>query len=68
MEAFDYDYWMPGVIGLVDGPLIPIKAPSGEVEATYVCHKGYQAINIQAIGDHNMMVRHLIAKWPCFHL
>lgn len=33
-------------------------------EATYVCCKGFHAINIRAIGYHNMMIRHLIAKWP----
>lgn len=33
-------------------------------EGTYVCCKEFHAINIQAIGYHNMMIRHLIAKWP----
>lgn len=62
-EAFYRDSRMPGVIGLVDGSLFPIKAPT-EDEVAYVCRKGYHAINIQAIGDHNMIIRHLIAKWP----
>ena len=62
-EAFYEHARMPGVIGLVDGSLFPIKAPK-EDEATYVCRKGYHAINIQAIGDHNMLIRHLVAKWP----
>ncbi|KAL2085779.1 hypothetical protein ACEWY4_019099 [Coilia grayii] len=55
---------MPGVIGLVDGSLFPIKAPSGPTEPAYVCRKGYHAINVQAIGDQNMVIRHLVAKWP----
>ncbi|KAL2102384.1 hypothetical protein ACEWY4_001552 [Coilia grayii] len=62
-EAFYRHSNMPGVIGLVDGSLFPIKAPSVD-EVAYVCRKGYHAVNIQAIGDHNMIIRHLIAKWP----
>ena len=63
-EAFLSQSGMPGVIGLIDGSLFPIKAPSGPTEPAYVCRKGYHAINVQAIGDQNMVTRHLLAKWP----
>ncbi|KAH3704413.1 hypothetical protein DPMN_079469 [Dreissena polymorpha] len=43
----------PNVIGAVDGTLIPIIAPS-EAEEVYVCRKGYHAINVQAVVDHEM--------------
>lgn len=63
-EEFFRQSGMPGVIGLVDGSLFPIKAPRGPTETAYVCHKKYHALNIQAIGDHNMVIRHLVSKWP----
>lgn len=63
-EEFLRQSGMPGVIGLVDGSLFPIKAPSGPTEPAYVCCQGYRAINVQAIGDQNMVIRHLVAKWP----
>ena len=44
---------IPNVIGAVDGTLIPIIAPS-EAEEVYVCRKGYHAINVQAVVDHEM--------------
>ncbi|XP_041961997.1 putative nuclease HARBI1 isoform X2 [Alosa sapidissima] len=63
-EEFLQQSGMPGVIGLIDGSLFPIKAPNGPSEPAYVCRKGYHAINVQAIGDQNMVIRHLLAKWP----
>lgn len=63
-RQFFRDSGMPGVIGLVDGSLFPLKAPSGPTEPAFVCRKGYHAINVQAVGDHNMIIRHLVAKWP----
>lgn len=62
-EAFYRQSNMPGVLGLVDGSLFPIKAPAVD-EGAYVCRKPYHAINVQAVGDHNMMIRHLVARWP----
>ena len=44
---------IPNVIGAVDGTLIPIIATS-EAEEVYVCRKGYHAINVQAVVDHEM--------------
>lgn len=63
-EEFFRQSGMPGVIGLVDGSLFPIKAPSGPDEPAFVSRKGFHAINVQAIGDQNMVIRHLVAKWP----
>lgn len=34
------------------------RVHSGEDESTYVYCKGYFAMNTQAIGDRNMMIRH----------
>ncbi len=46
------------------GSLFPMKAPSGEDEAPYVIRKGFHALNVQTIGDHNMIMSHLVARWP----
>lgn len=62
-EAFYRHSSMPGVFGLVDGSLFPIKAPIVD-ERAYVCRKGFHAINVQAVGDHRMVIRHLVARWP----
>ena len=40
---------LPNVVGAIDGTLIPIIAPTGLDEPTYVCRKGYHAINVQAV-------------------
>ena len=45
---------IPRVVGLVDGTLIAIKAPSGDDEPAYVCRKGYHAINVQGVVDPNL--------------
>ena len=39
---------IPNVIGAIDGTLIPIVAPAVD-EVSYVCRKGFHALNIQAI-------------------
>ena len=42
----------PGVIGAIDGTLIPILAPK-EDEHAYICRKGYHALNVQGVVDAN---------------
>jgi hypothetical protein len=44
---------IPGVLGAVDGTLIPILAPS-EDEYAYVCRKGFHALNVQAVVSYDM--------------
>ena len=53
----------PRVLGAVDGSLVPIKGPSID-EHVYVCHKGYHALNVQAISDSNLKFVHFVARWP----
>ncbi|KAM4565920.1 putative nuclease HARBI1 [Odontesthes bonariensis] len=60
-EAFYRQSNMPGVLGLIDGSLFPIKAPVVD-EGAYVCRKGFHAINVQAVGDHRVIIRHLVAS------
>jgi hypothetical protein len=54
---------IPNVIGAVDGTLIPIQAPS-ENPQTYVCRKGYHAVNIQAVVDSSLkFVYFVVPHW-----
>ena len=46
-EGFHSIAQFPNVIGAIDGTLIPIQGLSGG-------GKGYHAINVQAVADHNL--------------
>lgn len=54
---------IPGVLGAIDGTLIPIIAPTHQEEA-YRCRKGFHALNVQAVTDCNLKFIDLVAKWP----
>ncbi|XP_052691914.1 putative nuclease HARBI1, partial [Crassostrea angulata] len=53
----------PNVLGAVDGTLIKIQAPS-ENEPSYVCRKGFHALNVQAVSDASLRFIDLVCKWP----
>ena len=53
----------PHILGVIDGSLIPIKPPS-EAENTFVCRKGYHALNIQGIVDSSLKFINIVSKWP----
>lgn len=55
---------LPNCVGAVDGTLIPIIAPAGLEEPAFVCRKGYHALNVQAVVDHNMRFTDVVARWP----
>ncbi|WAR20097.1 HARB1-like protein [Mya arenaria] len=44
---------IPNIIGAVDGTLVPILAPKDNGVA-FICRKGYHAINVMAVCDHEM--------------
>ncbi|XP_062613105.1 uncharacterized protein LOC134274877 [Saccostrea cucullata] len=48
---------MPNVLGAVDGTLIKILAPPRN-EPSYVCRKGYHALNVQAVADTSLRCLH----------
>ncbi|XP_053344401.1 putative nuclease HARBI1 [Clarias gariepinus] len=54
---------IPRVIGIVDGTLIPVASPVAN-ESLYICRKGYPAINVQIICNHQGMFTDIVAKWP----
>ncbi|XP_062590955.1 putative nuclease HARBI1 [Saccostrea cucullata] len=53
----------PNVLGAIDGTLIKIQAPS-ENEPSYVCRKGFHALNVQAVADASLRFTDLVCKWP----
>uniref|UniRef100_A0A3B1JC13 Putative nuclease HARBI1 n=1 Tax=Astyanax mexicanus TaxID=7994 RepID=A0A3B1JC13_ASTMX len=54
---------IPGIVGVVDGTLIPIHTPS-LLSPIYTCRKGYSALNIQVICNHQGLFTDIVAKWP----
>ncbi|XP_053379191.1 putative nuclease HARBI1 isoform X1 [Mercenaria mercenaria] len=53
----------PNVIGCIDGVLIGIQTPYQD-EASYVCRKGFHALNVQAIADAEMKFINVVIRWP----
>lgn len=53
----------PGVVGLIDGTHISIRAPMEEPEA-YINRKKFHSINVQVICDENMVFTNVLAGWP----
>ncbi|WAR06381.1 hypothetical protein MAR_021750 [Mya arenaria] len=47
----------------VDGTLVPILAPKDNGVA-FICRKGYHAINVMAVCDHEMRFTDIVARWP----
>ncbi|XP_051975359.1 putative nuclease HARBI1 [Xyrauchen texanus] len=61
-QFYDIDN-IPRVIGIIDGTLIPVLSPKVN-EHLYICRKGYPAINVQVVCDHQGMFTDIVAKWP----
>ena len=53
----------PGVVGLIDGTHISIRAPVEEPDA-YINRKKFHSINVQVICDENMVFTDVVAGWP----
>ena len=49
---------LPGVIGAIDGLLVPIKRPGTVNERCFYCRKGFYAMNVQAIADVHGCILH----------
>lgn len=43
----------PNVVGAIDGIFVPIQGMAGDEEPTFICRKGFHAINIQAVAVAN---------------
>ncbi|WAR30052.1 LOW QUALITY PROTEIN: HARB1-like protein [Mya arenaria] len=51
------------VLFSVDGTLVPILAPTAN-EESFVCRKGFHAINCQAVASSDLRFIDIVAKWP----
>lgn len=51
------------MIGIIDSTLIPVLSPMVN-EPLYICRKGYPAINVQVVCDHQGILPDIVAKWP----
>ena len=51
--------FLPGVVGAVDGILIPIKAPGTNLDRLWYCRKQFYAQNVQAVADSQHRFTHL---------
>ncbi|XP_052818496.1 putative nuclease HARBI1 [Mya arenaria] len=54
---------IPRVLGAIDCTLIPISTPTTH-EASYVCRKGYHALNVQAVVDTKLRFIDAVLRWP----
>lgn len=44
----------PNVVGAINGTLVPIQGMAGDELPTFICQKGFHAINIQAVAVANL--------------
>ncbi|XP_047113433.1 putative nuclease HARBI1 [Schistocerca piceifrons] len=54
----------PGVLGTLDCTHIRIQSPGGHNAELFRNRKSYFSFNCQAISDHNLLVRDIVARWP----
>ncbi|KAB0798890.1 hypothetical protein PPYR_06770 [Photinus pyralis] len=54
----------PKVIGAIDCTHIKIQSPGGNNAELYRNRKGFFSINVQAICDATLKIRHIISRWP----
>jgi len=62
-EAFFDIAQFPGILGVIDGSHVPIKAPKND-EPLYVNRKGYHSINVQLVSGPNNQILDTVVKWP----
>ncbi|XP_015758774.1 PREDICTED: putative nuclease HARBI1 [Acropora digitifera] len=63
MESFRVEGGFPGVVGVIDGSLVKIRAPVENPES-YICRKKYHALQLQVVCDDNMMLLDAFTGWP----
>ncbi|RZC32673.1 DDE Tnp 4 and/or Plant tran domain containing protein, partial [Asbolus verrucosus] len=54
----------PRVVGTLDCTHVKIQSPGGPNAELYRNRKGYFLLNVQAICDSKLKIRHIIARWP----
>ncbi|XP_071052055.1 putative nuclease HARBI1 [Onthophagus taurus] len=54
----------PSIVGCIDGTHIKIQSPGGEEGEIFRNRKGYFSINVQVVGDSDLKVQDIVARWP----
>ncbi|KAJ8965807.1 hypothetical protein NQ317_000435 [Molorchus minor] len=54
----------PRVIGAIDCTHIKIISPGGANAENFRNRKGYFSLNVQVVGDANLYIRDIVARWP----
>ncbi|KAK4882543.1 hypothetical protein RN001_005862 [Aquatica leii] len=54
----------PKVIGAIDCTHVKIQSPGGDEGEIFRNRKMYFSVNVQAIGDANLNILNLVARWP----
>lgn len=55
---------MPGVIGTIDCTHIPIKKPTEDDPERFRNRNNVFSINVQVVGDADLIIRDVVARWP----
>jgi hypothetical protein len=55
---------MKGLLGLIDGTMIPIKGVTGPDEPIYICRKNFPAINVQLATGPDGEIRDAVILFP----
>jgi hypothetical protein len=53
-----------GLLGLIDGTMIPIKGVPGTDEPAYICRKNFPAINVQVVVGPEGEFRDAVIRYP----
>ena len=53
----------PGVVGAIDCSHIRIKNPGGEDSQRYINRKGWHSLNCQYVGNANLKITNIVARW-----
>mgnify|MGYP002066425034 CR=1 FL=1 len=51
-------------MGAIDCTHIPILCPSIRHGEQYRNRKGYFSLNVQVVGDADLLIRNIVARWP----
>ncbi|KAF0728338.1 putative nuclease HARBI1 [Aphis craccivora] len=54
----------PRVIGAIDCTHVRIQSPNSDIGEQFQNRKGYFSINVQAVCTSNLVITHLVARWP----
>lgn len=54
----------PGILGVVDGTHIAIKAVPNDIEIPFMNRKGFHSVNVQIVCNADMLITNINARFP----